>query len=166
MVGKNCGWATALKTIDLSQPQSFLHPACCFLQEESLWAEMQNFWLVNSRLAHSAFFIAGRLHFFLLLCWPSILPAPSSFFIHLASRISIVYFVSFYFYAYLSFTFFFEELTETLSKPWAYPKTEKEKMYDHFLFAPQLTHWKRLWAFKSPRFDRTLGQYLYMYWFN
>ena len=138
--------------------------------KESLWGWMQNFWLVNSRLAHSAFSIAGRLHFFLLLCWPSILPAPSSLFIHLASsnatRLSIVYFVSFYFYAYLSFTFFFEELTETLSKPWAYPKTEKEKMYDHFLFAPQLTHWKRLWAFKPPRFDRTLGQYLYMYWFN
>ena len=55
--------------------------------KKNLFGRMQNFWLVNSRLAHSAFSIAGRLHFFLLLCWPSILPAASSLFIHLASML-------------------------------------------------------------------------------
>ena len=58
MVAKNCGWGTALKTIDLSQPQSFLRPACCFLQEESLWADAK--------------FLAGQLKIgtlCLFYCW-------------------------------------------------------------------------------------------------
>ena len=162
MVAKNCGWGTALKTIDLSQPQSFLRPACCFLQEESLWADAK--------------FLAGQLKIgtlCLFYCWKIALFLVALLAFNLTCRILPFYSSSIN--ATLSrstFMLILVSLSFSRNSQRHYPSHERfqtqkrKKMYDHFLFDPNLTHWKRLRAFKPPRFDRTLGQYLYLYWFN